>query len=264
MSLTNVILLVLVAVVIALIINRKAVGTLWFNIRSAFGAGARTVDKANAVNNMKQTIDDAKSDISRYTGKLNESNGLINSMTRESETSKKEVAVLTVQVHQRAEEVNGNTNDPVLLDLAGKLSKAEIRAHDAAHELEEQVALHNSVLVQVQEAVTTCAQLEEEAESMGVKLDLSASRAELASVGINFQKTGAHGKLAKAEEYKKEIQKQIDANNGAVTTAKQLNVGTGDTTQKTKEWLAAQSAKDTLAKLGIGKKPDLPMAEEVK
>jgi sugar-specific transcriptional regulator TrmB len=240
-----------VVVVLALLINRKAVGTLLFNIRSAFGGGARAVDSANAKNNMVQAVEDAQAEIQAHTGKLKESQGQIESLTRSNNEDNSEVARLTAQVQQRAVEVNGNTEDEVLLDLAAQLTKAETRAATSAKNLKDQVNLHNAVLVQVQDAVARAADLEEEAERMGQQLDLSQSRAELAEVGINFQKSGVGGKLAAAEKYKADIQRQIDTNNGAVVVAQQLNPKKENV--KTAAWVAQQNAKATLAKLGIGK-----------
>lgn len=245
-------LLILAAIiVVALIVNRKAVATLWFNLRSAFGAGAKVVDSKNLVNNMHQSVEDAKADISRHTASLNKSQGQITSLTRESNEASSEVARLTAQVQTRAAEVGGNTDDAVLLDLAQQLSKAQERATEATTELSAQTGLHNQVLEQVKDAVLRADALEKEADRMGVKLDLSASRAELATVGITFAKSGAHSSLNAAEDYKKQIQAQIDTNNGAVEVAKQLNPGTKSTA--TAAWVAQQDAKATLAKLGIGK-----------
>jgi len=239
-----------IIVVLALLINRKAVGTLWFNIRSSFGAGASAIDSRNAPNNMKQAVDDAKAEITGYVGKLNKSQGQINSLTRESNEANSEVSRLTAQVQMRATEVGGNTDDAVLLDLAEQLTKAQVRAADATHNLSEQTGLHNQVLAQVKDAVTQADDLEKEAERMGVNLDLSATRAELASVGINFQKSSAHSSLAKAAAYKHDIQSQIDTNNGAVEVAKQLSPKQCNTA--TADWVKQQNAKATLAKLGIG------------
>jgi chromosome segregation ATPase len=248
---TFLIILAILGGAVLLVLGAKNVKKLWFNARSSASAGVKNIDKANAVNNMKQAVDDAKGEISGYVSKLNESQGQINSLTRESNEANSEVNVLTAQVNERAREVNGNTDDPVLLDLAEQLSTAQARAADATKELGEQTTLHNSVLTQVKEAVKRADDLEKEADRLGVKLDLSATRAELASVGINFQKSSAHSSLAAASGYAEEIQKQIDTNNGAVEVAKQLNQ-TSASSAATAEWKAKQSAKATLANLGIG------------
>ncbi len=244
--------IVIAVVVVALIVNRKAVATLWFNIRSAFGGAATAVDNKNAVNNMKQAVDDAKSEIAGHTGRLNQSQGQINSLTRTSNSLNSEVAVLTTRVQERAAQVNGNTDDPILLDLAQQLTDTQARAADAAKELASQTTLHNSVLSQVKDAVVRADNLEKQAERLGVKLDLSATRAQLATVGINFQKSNAHSSLSAAEGYAAQIEKQIDTNNGAVEVAAQL--GTGNPSQTASaEWVRQQNAKATLAGLGIGK-----------
>ena len=248
-------------VVVLLFINYKATGTLWFNLRSSYGAGARAIDSRNAANNMKQAVEDAKAEISTYVGKLNKSQGQVESLTRESNEATSEVNRLTAQVQNRATEVHGDTNDAVLLDLAEQLTQAQVRAAEATHNLSEQTSLHNAVLGQVKDAVVTADNLEKDAERMGVNLDLSATRAELASVGINFQKSSAHSALAKASSYKKDIQQQIDTNNGAVEVAKQLSPKKGNAA--TAYWVAQQNAKATLAKLGIGAAatPSAPAAE---
>jgi hypothetical protein len=243
---------VVVALLLAgflLVLNRKAVSTLWFNLRSAFGGSARAVDQANAKNNMAQAVADAQEEIHNHAVKLKHSQGMIESLTRENNEANSEVARLTAQVQSRAKEVNNNTSDEVLLDLAGKLTKAKTRAATSAKNLKDQCELHNMVLEQVQTKVAEAAELEEEAERMGQQLDLSSSRADLAEVGINFEKSGVGGKLAAAKKYKEDIQRQIDANNGAVTVAQQLNPKKEN--QKTAAWVAEQSAKETLASLGI-------------
>lgn len=252
MNLTTILGILAVVVVVALIVNRRAVATLWFNLRSAFGGAATAVDNKNAVNNMKQAVEDAKSEIAGHTAKLNQSQGQINSLTRESNTANGEVATLTSRVQQRAAEVNGNTDDPILLDLAQQLTDAQTRAADAAKELAAQTTLHNSVLGQVKNAVVKADQLEKQADRLGVKLDLSATRAQLATVGINFQKSSAHSSLNAAAGYADQIQKQIDTNNGAVEVAAQLGTGNPNQTA-TAEWVQQQNAKATLAALGIGK-----------
>lgn len=239
-----------------LVLGGKNIKKLFFNARSSASAGVKNIDNSNAVNNMNQAVEDAKAEISTYVTKLNTSQGQIESLTRESTEANSEVNVLTAQVHARSEEVNGNTEDPVLLDLAEQLSAAQVRAADATKELTEQTTLHNTVLGQVKDAVKRADDLEKQAERLGVKLDLSATRAELASVGINFQKSSAHSSLAAAAGYADQIQKQIDTNNGAVEVAKQLNAGS-TASAATAEWKAKQSAKDTLAKLGI-KPKDAP------
>ena len=242
-----------VVVLFLLILNRQAVATLWFNLRSSFGGGARAVDSKNAVNNMHQAVADAQAEIQGHTATLNQSQGQIESLTRENNEANSEVNRLTAQVQNRAAEVNGDTNDEVLLDLAGQLTKAQTRAATSAKNLKDQTELHNAVLLQVQDAVANAAELEEQAEQMGVQLDLSASRAQLAQVGINFQKSNVGGKLAAAQKYKEDIQKQIDTNNGAVKVAQDLNPKKGNV--KTAAWVAQQNAKETLAKLGIGGTP---------
>lgn len=234
--------------IVALFVNRKAVSKLWFNLRSFVGAGAASVDARNAVNNMHQAVEDAKADISRYTMRLNESQGLITSFTRNSEQANKEVATLTARIKARAAEVGNNSSDPVLLDLATQLSQTQKRAAETAKHLEEQTELHNTVLVQVRDAVLRADELDREARSMGVNLDLSASRAELASVGLNFERSNVHGSLSAAERYKQEIQKQIDTNNGAVKVAQQLNPGKSTATAA---WEKEQDAKAVLAGMGI-------------
>ena len=251
MSLITVFAIVFAVVVVLLVLNRAAVGTMWFNLRSALGAGAKSVDSRYAVNNMHQAVEDAKAEISKHTAKLNRSQGQINSLTRQTQDSNREVAVLTSRVQARAVEVRGDTNDKILLDLADQLGKAQLRATEATTELTAQTGLHNQVLEQVKSAVLQADRLEKDAERMGVKLDLSASRAELASVGIDFAKSSAHGKLSAAEGYQKQIQSQIDTNNGAVEVAMQLNPGAKSTA--TTQWNQEQDAKATLAKLGIGK-----------
>lgn len=247
------VLIVGVIAVFLLVLNRKAVGTLWFNARSSFGGGARSVDSSNAVNNMHQAVSDAQDEIQRHTATLNSSQGQIESLTRENNTANAEVNRLTYQVQSRAQEVNNNVNDEVLLDLAQQLTKAQTRAATSAKNLKDQTELHNAVLIQVQDAVANAAELEEQADSMGLQLDLSASRAQLAQVGINFQKSSVGGKLAAAAKYKEDIQKQIDTNNGAVKVAQNLNPKKGN--EKTAAWVAEQNAKATLAKLGIGGPP---------
>ena len=247
--------MIVVILLLALaVINRKALGTLWFNLRSSVGAGAKAVDARNSVNNMHQAVEDAKEEIHRHTSKPNKSQGQIDSLKRDSATANSEVSVLTSRVHARAYEVNGDTNDAVLLDLAQQLQDAQAKANDLTTELTSQTGLHNQVLEQVKDAVQRADNLEKEANRMGVKLDLSATRAELASVGLNFNKSSAHSSLSAAEDYKKQIQAQIDENNGAVTVAQQLSPATKNTA--TAAWVAQQDAKAVLAKMGIGKPAD--------
>lgn len=239
-------------VVLLAIVNRRAVSTMFFNLRSTLGAGARSLDSKNAVSNMKQAVEDAKGEIRGYTTKLNKSQGILNSLTRDQKESASEEARLTSRVHERAAQCGGDSNDPVLLDLAAKLGKAKTRSAELTAELKKQTDLHNNVLKQVQDAVVQADELQKEADRLGVKLDLSATQAELASVGIDFKSSSAHSSLANASKYAKDIQAKIDENNAAVTVAAQLNPNAGS--EATREWERNQDAKAVLAGLGIGDK----------
>ncbi len=253
-------LLTVVGVVVALvlvlaIVNFNALKTLWFNARSSAGAAARRVDAGNAVNNMKQAVDDAKAEISGYVGKLNKSQGQINGLNREKAESEREVKQLTADVNARAAEPGVDPdNDGVLLDLAEQLDKAQVRLGEIVTDLESQTKLHNQVLNDVKEAMKRAAELEAKADRMGVRLDLSATRAELAQVGIDFKSSSANSSLAAAESYEKQIQAQIDTNNGAVEVAAQVNPSTGNAA--TADWRRKQGARGVLADLGISKKDD--------
>lgn len=242
----------LALVLVLAIVNFKALKTVWFNLRSNTGAAARRMDAGNAVNNMKQAVDDAKTEISGYVGKLNRSQGQINSLKRNHVESQREVNLLTADVKARATEQGVDTeNDQVLLDLADQLDKAQVRFGEVHVDLESQTKLHNQVLNDVKDAMKRAAELESKADRMGVRLDLSATRAELAQVGIDFNSSSANSSLAAAESYEKQIQAQIDTNNGAVEVAGQVNPTTGNAA--TTDWRRKQGARSVLADLGIGK-----------
>lgn len=250
---TTINLLLLAAIVLAVlaVINRKAVSTFFYNIRSYLGGAARAMDSRNAVNNMKQSVDDAKAEIQGHVVKLNQSQGQIDSLTRDVTTYKSEENQLIGMIRERATEVNGDENDAVLQDLATQLANVRQNLADRTADLTEQTTLHNQVLAQVKDAVLRADNLEKQADRLGVKLDMSESRAQLATVGLNFQKSGAQSSLSDAERYQQEIQKQIDANNGAVKVAQQLApTGSGAATAT---WQAQRNAKSILKDLGVTK-----------
>lgn len=244
---TTIATVIALVVLVALIANRKAVATVWFNFRSLIGLGARKLDAKNAVANMKQAVEDTKRELQSRQRTLAKSQAQIDSLTRNATESQTEAARYKKRIQDRHAEVPNEPNDAILLDLASKFAAAQKRSAELESELSTQKSLHENVIAQIKEAVTRADRLEKDAASMGVKLDLATQRAELAEACNSFSCT-ASSSLSAAEEYRKKIQDSIDEQNAAVTVACQLQP---QHNAESKKWEADQDAKAVLASMGI-------------
>jgi phage shock protein A len=208
---------VLAAVVVMLIVNRRAVMRFFDAGSAQLGKAGRWAVNQDPVAMYKEKIDDATEHIGTAKQGLVRVRGLIMGVQRQVEDGDREAARLDARVK------------------AALSSGDEIRAAEYVRQLQEtkkqleenrrQLVVHQETyqgfLKQVQMAQAKVIQAKQDAEKIGVDLQISKAEAELADIAENFQvNTSALDGLG---QIKGEIHRQIDANRARGQVARDLS-----------------------------------------
>jgi phage shock protein A len=212
-----VVLLAGIVVVVLLLVNPRAV-TRFFDAGSAqLGKAGRWAASQDPVAMYKEKIDDATDHIRTAKQGLVQVRGLIMGVQRQVDDGDKEAARLDARVK-------------VALSGGDESRAAEYvrQLQETTKQLEEnrrQLAVHQETyqgfLRQVQAAQAKVVQAKQDAEKIGVELQISKAEAELADIAENFQvNTSALDGLGAV---KNEIHRQIDANRARGQVARDLS-----------------------------------------
>jgi phage shock protein A len=217
--LATLVVIVAVVVVILYFVNPRALGRFFEAGSAQVGKAGRWAANQDPVAMYKEKIDDATEQISTAKKGLVSVRGLIMGVQRQVDDGEKDTARLDARV--KAALASGDES---------RAAEYVRQLQDCKKQLEEnrrQLAIHQETyqgfLKQVQAAQNKVVQARDEAEKIGVELQISKAEAELADIAENFQvNTSALDGLG---AIKGEIHRQIDANRARGQVARDLSAG---------------------------------------
>ena len=203
----TIILILGVLVVIALLVNRRAVMSMFGAGRAQLGKIGRAVGGADPLANYQQRIDDAAEAVKNAKTGMTRAVSLISSVERQVNGGRQEKARLEARI-QRALADNNNAKAQ---EYAAQLGDCETHLKANEDQLQHHKDAYDGFVADVkrqQEKVTTA---QREAASLGVQLELSKANREFNQFRESFSvNTGALNGLAQEREA---VLQQIDQNN---------------------------------------------------
>jgi phage shock protein A len=214
------ILLIVVVVGIALVLlNRRAVARFLDAGSAQLGKAGRWAIHKDPVAMYKEKIDDATDHLRTAREGLVRVRGLITGVQRQVDDGDKETARLDVRIKGALS--SGDENRAA--EYVRQLQEAKKQLEENRRQLAVHLETYQGFLKQVQAAQAKIVQAKDEADKLGVQLEISKAEAELADIAQNFQvNTSA---LEGLGEIKGEIHKQIDANRARGMVARDLAAG---------------------------------------
>jgi len=208
-----------VVVVVLLLVNRRAVMRFFDAGSAQLGKAGRWAASQDPVAMYREKIDDATDHIRTAKVGLVRVRGLIMGVQRQVDDGDKEAARLDARVKGALQ--SGDES------RAGEYVRQLQETKKQLEENRRQLGIHQDTyqgfLKQVQAAQTKVIQAKQDAEKIGVELQISKAEAEIADIAENFQvNTSA---LEGLGEIKGEIHRQIDANRARGLVASDLSAG---------------------------------------
>ena len=109
-----------VILTVALLINRKAVGTFFGVCRAWLGKTSRDIQAKNAMNLLQQAVDDHREKLKTNTKQLKDFKATLNSLERRVQNNLTDEGLLSAKIKKAIEE-GLKDDDPVLKTLAKRL-----------------------------------------------------------------------------------------------------------------------------------------------
>jgi phage shock protein A len=231
-----------IAVVVLLVLNRRALGNMLFAARAQVGELGRAVKNADPVANYKQAIDDGLDTIDRSKKSLETVATQVRSLNRQVEEGQKEKARLENRI--RAALNNGDPNKTAT-EYAIQLESVERNLGSNQEQLTRTKSLYDGFAKTIESNQKKVADARREIADLGVQLEQSEREKELTKFAAEFDKGVDLGNgLAEARA---SIQQKIDANRAAGDVA--LSTSTQRQAEMADEELERQQrAEDILAR----------------
>jgi phage shock protein A len=217
--LASLVVLVGVMVVVLYFVNRRALLRFFEAGSAQVGKAGRWATSQDPVAMYKEKIDDATDQIRTAKQGLVRVRGLIIGVQRQVDDGEKDTARLDVRV--KGALTSGDENRAA--DYVRQLQESKKQLEENRRQLAIHQETYQGFLKQVQAAQNKVVQAKDEAEKIGVELQISKAEAELADIAENFQvNTSALDGLG---AIKGEIHRQIDANRARGQVARDLSAG---------------------------------------
>lgn len=244
MSLWSWIGLAALVVFVLLIVNKRAVLSAFGWGRAQIGKGGRFIETLDPVARMQQEADDARDQIKNYKQVLAKCEAIRMSLQSQVEEDTKNKARLTSRINRSIDEGKADT-DPVLQNYAKQLAETDKRLTANKAQLEANTALYNNNLKNVQAAVAKIASADQEAKTLGNRLQLSESQRDLNEMFQKYDASGLNSSLGNFEKYKKIAEDKINANNASLKVTQDL----GGSALQIEEDEGNEDARDLLASI---------------
>ncbi len=226
------------------LINSRYLSVRFKTARANLGQAASEHEAANAVNLMKQGIQDCTDQVHKAKSGLVKVQGSIGGLERQVKTGTVEEARLTSRIQAAINEGKSN-DDPILKQLGVSLKRVREDLKNNREQLEAQHGIYNDLLSQISAAQRRAEALEQEANSLGAQLETSKLTAELADFANNFDAKGIASGLDGVAKYREMVRRGIDENNAKMKVNRDLNGNTADL----QTWEDEQDATDVLNEL---------------
>lgn len=215
-------LFVVITVCIVLwLINSRYPSILYKVTRANLGQAASGIEAANAVNLMKQSIQDCTEQIQNAKSGLIKALASIKGLERQVTSGSSEEARLVARIQSAI--ASGKTDeDAVLRQTAASLKRVRDDLKVNRDQLQAQHGIYNDLLSQIQSAQRRAETLEREANSLGAQLETSKLTAELADFANTFDAKNVTASLDGVSKYSELIRRQIDENTAKMKVNKDL------------------------------------------
>lgn len=196
-------------VVLMAIFNRKALKRMFESGNAQVGKAGRWAWQKDPAAIYQQRVDDATQEIEEATKAVEEHKGLVNSLGRQVEDGKREVAVLDARVKASLkddpEDSKGNAGRYVV-----QLQRAQenLTRNEAQHQ--KAMTLYQNNIRKIQLARQKIKDAEDEGKQLGVELKMAKTEAAIADLATktNVNVKGVDGLGEVAEEMRRQIDKE--------------------------------------------------------
>ena len=193
--------------VVGLLINRKAVATMFGAGRAQLGKLGRAAGDAGPLATFQQTVDDSADSIRRAKEGMTKAVALVNSVERQVNTGRTTQARLSARVQNALNE----GNQAKATEYAAQLAECESHLKEDEAQLAHHKESYENFVSEVkrQQAKVTTAQ--REATNLGVRLEMSKANKEFHDFESTFK--ASNGALAGLDEKREAVLRKIDQNN---------------------------------------------------
>lgn len=229
-----------------LLLNKRAFDRVFHLGKSQAGKLGRAAEQADPIAQMREAADEAKDQVVAARDALIKSKALKDSLARQVNTNKAEVARAKAKLDQYKQE-GRKKDDPEVVKAAEKLAKAMSSLATNEKQLEIQMKLYKTTLASAKSATDKISELNRDADNLEVRLETSNAQAELAESLSSFNPSGVSSVVSKASRYAEIAEQKIAANNAKLEVNADLGLAT-DSDEDLEVSLAASAILDDFEK----------------
>ena len=198
------------------VVNRRAVGDFVNWLRAQVGKGGRALRNMDPLANYQQSIDDAVEAVKRAKQGMARAVALIKSVERQVDSGKAEVNRLNVRI-QRAVDDGATVQQR---EYALLLADSEKNLKTNEEQLKSHQDAYNDFVTEVRQQQDKIVRYQREAESLGVRLEMSQANKEFNEFRQSFSVN--NGSLNGLSVQREAVLKQIDTNNACSQVEKDV------------------------------------------
>lgn len=205
---TNILIVAGLVVLVVAVLNRRALYDFFTAARAQVGKAGRAVRGADPMANYQQTIDDAADAIKTAKQGMQRVIAIINSVKRRVETATQEKAKAEARIKKSLE----NNDQEKAREYAILLGEIEGNLTDGQEQLKRHEEEYSFFCEEIKKQQRRVERAERDAQSLGVRLEMSQANKELSEFKSSFSTGDA---LSGLDEHREAVLRQIDANNAA-------------------------------------------------
>jgi len=209
------------------VVNKTAFSKILHFGRTQAGNIGRAAEKIDAVNQMRESINDAKEQIRVAREALIKSKALKDSLERQIESTKRNINNLESKL-VNFKKSDKDRNDPEVISVAEKLAKLKSDLVVNQEQLDIQTQIYNDTLKSSKAAYDKIARMEQRANHLEIKLGTSEAQAELSNLLNSFDPNSINNAFNNIEKFENVINSQIDENAAKLKVNADLGIVNSD------------------------------------
>lgn len=200
---------IVLALVLLAILNRRAFSSLAFWSRSQAGKAGRFFASNDPVTQMRQAADDAGYTIRQARDALVKSKALEAGLAKSAEDYRHEVAVLEKRINKR---LDAGDNPEQLTQMAEELSRAKKSLENTETQIASNAKFYVATMEVVKRESEKLSSIQQRADRLQVRLDMSKAQADLADLNDRFQPSSLHDAMNTASKFEAAAEAKIAEN----------------------------------------------------
>ena len=192
-------------------LNKRAFGKVFHYGKTQAGNVGRFAEATDPVNQMRESAEEAKEQISTARNALIKNKALKESLERQVEKNKRDIATLESRIKHDLEHGKPKT-DAAIITKAEQLAVARHDFNLNTQQLQTQIEVYNNTLTSAKKAASKIGELENRADRLQVRIDTSAAQADLAEMLSQYNPSGISNAIGKASKFEEIAERQISEN----------------------------------------------------